>query len=80
MRIRKKPLSEQYRLVHNYVKVNKNFAPCSCPLRHLNELLDELASGKLYSVLDLSQGFFQQHLIDPHEATAFSIPGVGQYA
>ena len=32
------------------------------------------------SVLDLSQGFFQQHLIDPHEATAFSIPGVGKYA
>ena len=76
----KKPLAEHYRLVHNYVEVNKNIAPCSYPLRHLYELLDEVASGKVYFVLDISQGFFQQHLIDPHEATAFSIPGVGQYA
>ena len=76
----KKPLSEQYQLVHNYVKVNKNIGHCGYPLRHLYELLDEVASGKIYSVLDLSQGFFQQHVIDPHEATTFSIPSVGQYA
>ena len=50
--------------MHNYVEVNKNIAPCSYPLRHLYELLDEGASGKVYPVLDLSQGFFQQHLID----------------
>ena len=62
------------------LKLIKNIAPCSYPLRHLYKLLGEVASGKVYSVLDLSQGFFQQHLIDPHEATAFSIPGVGQYA
>ena len=41
--------------------------------------MDEVASGKVYSVLDLSQGFFQQQLIDPAESTSFSIPGVGQY-
>ena len=68
-----KPLNELYRLVHNYAEVNKNIAPCSYPLHHLYELLDEVSSGKVYSVLYLSQGFFQQHLIDPHEATAFSI-------
>ena len=38
-----------------------------------------MAGGSVYSVLDLSQGFFQQHLINPQEATSFSIPGVGQY-
>ena len=75
----KKPLAEQYRLVHNYVDLNKNIAPCSYPLRHLYELLDEVAGGSVYSVLDLSQGFFQQHLIDPLEATSFSLPGFGQY-
>ena len=75
-----KPLAEQYRLVHNYVELNKNIAPCSYPLRHLYELLDDVAGGKVFSVLDLSQGFFQQHLIDPHEATSFSIPGLGQYS
>ena len=60
-----KPLSEQYRLVHNYVELNKNIALCSYPLRHLYELLDDVASGTVFSVLDLSQGFFQQHLTDP---------------
>ena len=74
-----KPLAEQYRLVHNYMDLNRNISPCSYPLRHLYELLDEVAGGNVYSVLDLSQGFFQQHLIDPQEATSFSIPGVGQY-
>ena len=74
-----KPLAEQYRLVHNYVELNKSISPCSYPLRHLYELLDEVASGKIFSVLDLSQGFFQQTLIDPHEATSFSILGYGQF-
>ena len=31
-------------------------------------------------MLDLSQGFFQQQLLDQHEATAFSIPGFGQFS
>lgn len=53
----KKPLSEQYRLVHNNVKLNKNIAPCSYPLCHLYELLDKVASGTIFSVLDLSQDF-----------------------
>ena len=75
----KEPLGEQYRLVHNYIQLNKLIAPCSYPLRHLYKLLDEIASGKIFSVLDLSQGFFQQTLIDPKETTAFSIPGYGQF-
>jgi len=74
-----RPLAEQYRLVHNYVELNKSIAPCSYPLRHLYELLDEVAGGKIFSVLDLSQGFFQQTLVDPEEATSFSIPGYGQF-
>ena len=63
----------------NYVELNKSIAPCSYPLRHLYELLDEVAAGHIFSVLDLSQGFFQQTLIDPMETTSFSIPGYGQF-
>ena len=70
------PLGEQYRLVHNYIELNKLIAPCSCPLRHLYELLDEVAAVKIFSVLDLSQG---QTLFDPKETTASSIPGYGQF-
>ena len=47
------------RLVHNYVEVNKNIAPFSCPQQHLYELQDEVACGKVFLVLDLSQGFFE---------------------
>ena len=36
-----KPLSEQYWLVHNWVELNKNISPCSYPLHHLYELLDD---------------------------------------
>ena len=79
MCIRDRPLREQYRLVHNYVELNKSIIPCSYPLRHLYELLDEVASGKIFSVLDLSQGFFQRSRNDPLEATSFSIPGYGQF-
>ena len=67
------PLAEQYRLVHNYMDLNKNISPCSYPLRHLYELLYEVAGGHVYSVLDLFQGLYQQHLIDLQEATSFSI-------
>ena len=74
-----KPLGEQYRLVYNYIELNKLIAPCSYPLPHLYELLDEVASGQVFSVPDLSQGFFQQTLIDPKETTSFSIPGYGQF-
>ena len=76
----KKPLGEQYRLVHNYIELNKiTIAPCSYPLRHLYELLDEVSSGKVFSVLDLSLGFFQQTLVVYKETTSFSIPGYGQF-
>ena len=74
-----KPLGEQYRLVQNYIELNKLIALCLYPLRHLYELLDEVASGKVFSVLDLSQGFFQQTLIDLEETTSFSIPGYSQF-
>lgn len=67
-------------MVHYYIELNKLIAPCSYPLRHLYELLDEVSSGKVFSVLDLSQGFFQQTLIDPKETTSFSIPGYGQFS
>ena len=68
-----KPLGEQYRLVHNYIELNKLIVPCSYPLRHMYELLDEVVLGKVFSVLDLSQGFFQQTLIDQKETTSLFI-------
>ena len=73
------PINDQYRVVHNYKRINDNILACSYPLRNLHELLDYVAAGKIHSVIDLSQGYFNQQVIDPHGATAFSVPGKGLF-
>ena len=73
------PLTSTYRVVHNYTKINQNLDTCSYPLRNIQELLDEVASAKVRSIFDLSQGFFNQTLKDPAGATAFSVPGRGLF-
>ena len=73
------PITQQYRVVHNYKKVNENITRCAYPLRNLYELIDNVAKGKVYTVIDLSQGYFNQQCIDPEGASAFSVPGMGHF-
>ena len=73
------PISQQYRIVHNYKKVNENIERCAYPLRNLYELIDNVSKGKVYTVIDLSQGYFNQRCSDPFGATAFSLPGKGHF-
>ena len=73
------PLTSQYRMVHNYKKVNELIKPSSYPLTNLYQLIDEVASKNVYSVLDLSQGYFNQRCEDPNGATAFNVPGKGTF-
>ena len=73
------PLTSHYRVVHNYKRVNETIVSCSYPLSNLYELIDEVSQGKYFTVLDLSQGYFNQECIDPHGATAFTVPGRGTY-
>ena len=73
------PVTKQYRLVHNYKKVNENLVGTAYPLRNLHELLDDVSSKKVHSVMDLSSGYWQQKLIDPHGASAFTVAGKGSY-
>ena len=72
-------ITQQYRVVHNYKKVNENIERCAYPLRNLYELIDNVSRGKVYTVIDLSQGYFNQRCIDPMGATAFSLPGKGHF-
>ena len=74
-----KPISQQYRIVHNYKKVNENIERCAYPLRNLYELIDNVSKGKVYTVIDLSQGYFNQKCKDEQGATAFSLPSVGHF-
>ena len=75
-----KPIMEQYRCVHDLRNLNKNVVFDAYPLRNLVELLDEVASNKIWTIIDLSQGFWSQELDEgSKQYTAFGIPGKGHY-
>lgn len=72
------PMVEQYRLVHDYRHLNSNTVRNAYPLHHLYDLLDKVSAAKVWSVIDLSSGFWNQELHpDSRKYTAFAIPGVG---
>ena len=73
------PLTFQYRMVHNYKKVNLLLKRCAYPLRNIHELIDKVAENKVYTVIDLSQGYFNQQLKDPQGVSAFSVPRKGHF-
>ena len=75
-----KPLIEQYRVVHDYRRLNDNTVKDSYPMRQLYELLDRVANAKVWSVIDLSSGFWNQELEPGSRAlTAFGLPGLGHW-
>jgi hypothetical protein len=75
-----KPLVEQYRVVHDYRRLNENTVRDSYPMRNLYELLDSVAQAKVWSVIDLSSGFWNQHLSSKSRPfTAFGLPGAGHW-
>jgi hypothetical protein len=75
-----KPLIEQYRVVHDYRRLNENTVRDSYPMRNLYELLDSVAQAKVWSVIDLSSGFWNQSLTERAKPyTAFGLPGQGHW-
>ena len=75
-----KPLVEQYRVVHDYRRLNENIVKDSYPMHNLYELLDAVAQAKVWSVIDLSSGFWNQSLDpDSRPYTAFGLAGMGQW-
>ena len=75
----KNPL-KSYRVVLDYRRINDNTIPDSYPMRNVNEMIDDIASRKVWSVLDLSQGYFNQMLEDGcSRFTAFGLAGKGHF-
>ncbi len=75
-----KPLLKQYRVVHDYRKLNDNTVRDCYPMRNLYELLDSVAQAKIWSVIDLSSGFWNQELTEKSKPyTAFGVPGHGHW-
>ena len=74
------PIYEQYRVVHDYRKLNANTVRDSYPLNHVHDLIDKVASCRLWSVIDLSSGFWNQNLAkEARPYTAFAVPGKGHF-
>ena len=74
------PIQEQYRVVHDFRKLNSNSIRDSYPLHNLYDLIDKVATAKIWSVIDLSSGFWNQALHkDSQPYTAFAVPGKGHY-
>ena len=75
-----RPIEEQYRIVHDYRRLNANTVLDKYPMRHIYDLLDEVTQGQVFTVIDLSQGFWNQLLTeDSKPKTAFGVPGLGHF-
>ena len=75
-----RPMVEQFRIVHDYRRLNTLTVRDCYPMRNLFELIDEVSQGKIFTVIDLSQGFWNQELTeDSKPYTAFGVPGLGHF-
>ena len=75
-----KELREQYRVVHDFRRLNANTVRDSYPMRNLYELLDDVARAKVWTVIDLSSGFWNQELDKVSRPyTAFGLPMAGHW-
>lgn len=75
-----KPIEEQYRVVHDYRRLNAITIKDAYPMRNLFELIDEVGQGKIFTIIDLSQGFWNQELEESSKhKTAFGVPGLGHF-
>ena len=55
-------LASNWRIVHDYRRLNSQTLSQSYPLRHLYEMIDEVANKKVWTVVDLTAGFLSQEL------------------
>jgi hypothetical protein len=76
----KKAMCENYRIVADYRNLNANLVNDCYPLHNIYDLIDEVANGQVWSVIDLSSGFWNQVLDeDSRKYTAFGLPGKGHF-
>jgi hypothetical protein len=69
-----------WRVVSDFRLLNDNTVKDSYPLHNLYDLIDRVSSAKIHSIVDLSQGFWNQSLCSSSRPfTAFSVPGMGHF-
>ena len=73
-------LTKIWRVVHDYRLLNDNTIKDKYPLNTVFSLIDQVASGAIFTLLDVSQGYWQQSLHkDSRDYTAFSVPSRGHF-
>ena len=74
------PLVEQWRCVQDFRAVNENIVRDAYPLHNLYDLIDKVSAAKVWTVIDLSSGFWNQALEpESQKFTAFAVPGIGHF-
>ena len=73
-------LTKIWRVVHDYRLLNSNTIKDKYPLNTVFSLIDQVAGGAIFTLLDVSQGYWQQSLHkDSRDYTAFSVPSRGHF-
>jgi len=74
------PLVDQFRVVNDFRKLNATTVKDAYPMKHLYELIDEVANAKYVSILDLKHSFWAQELEQSsRKYTSFGVPGKGSF-
>lgn len=69
----------KWRMVVDFRKLNKKLIPAKFPLPRIDDIFDNLGNSTVYSVLDLSSGFYQIPLKkECRQYTSFTTP-LGQF-
>ena len=67
--------NRQYRVCIDYRKLNEVIETDKWPLANIREIIDQLGRAKIFSCIDLSQGYYQVELEqNSRKYTAFSTP------
>lgn len=70
----------QYRVVIDYRKLNTTIQMDRYPLPNISELIDQLGSARVFTCIDLSQGYYQVELeAESRPCTAFITPDGKHY-
>ena len=73
-------LMKSYRICHNYRLLNSNTHPDRYSMNSCFSLIDKVASGQIFSTIDVASAFWNQMLDEKSKPyTAFSVPSLGHF-
>lgn len=75
-----KDIFRNWRCVHDLRRLNEIISNSSYPMKNVQELIDQVSSKSIFSVIDISSGFWNQMLDEKcKKYTAFSVPNIDTF-